>query len=153
MSGELNAAGDLIYKDKDLNSNSTSRGRILYIDDDGIVLDTVKLLLEYHGYEVVTALSPFEAIDIFQARPHSFDLVLTDMKMPGMDGLELSRKLLLREPRIPILMCSGSCAQIDENELINIGIKGLISKPFSIRRSAKIIDETIARARMERPLS
>jgi CheY-like chemotaxis protein len=153
MPVELTAAEDLIHNDKDFNSNSTSRGRILCIDDDGMVLDMVKLLLEHYGYEVVTAPSPFEAIDIFQAKAHEFDLVLTDMKMPGMDGIELSRRLLQRQPRIPILMCSGSCSQIDEKELLNTGVKGLISKPFSIRKSAKIIDEMITRARMEPPLS
>jgi len=153
MPGELNTATDLIYNDKDLSSNSTSRGRILCVDDDRMVLEMVKLLLEHYGYEIVTALSPFEALEIFQAKAHEFDLVLTDMKMPGMDGIELSRKLLQREPRMPILMCSGSCSQIDEKELINAGVKGLIPKPFSIRRSAKIIDEMIARARMEPALS
>jgi CheY-like chemotaxis protein len=153
MSGDLNTAKELLYNEKDSSFTPAKKGRILCVDDDPTVLDVIKMLLEHYGYEVITAVSPFEAIEIFQAR--EFDLVLTDLKMPGMDGFELSQKLLKREPNISILMCSGSCAQIDEKEYIKTGIKGLIAKPFSIGRSAKIIDEVIAQARIylnERPL-
>lgn len=150
MPGELATIQDLIHSDeKNSKSSPTYRGRILFIDDDPTVLDTTKLLLEHLGYDVVSAMSPFEAVETFQSQAKVFDLVITDLKMPGMDGMELSRKLLEQNPRIPIIICTGSCSVVNENEMKNIGIKGLIAKPFSIRKSANYIEGIIGEARMQ----
>jgi CheY-like chemotaxis protein len=150
MFRKLNTTQELIrWDEKNSKSGSTCRDRILFIDDDPTVLDTTKLLLEHLGYDVVSAMSPFEAVEKFQSQTKSFDLVITDLKMPGMDGIELSRKLLEQNPRIPIIICSGSCSMVNESEMKDLGIKGLISKPFSIRKSANFIEGIIGEARMQ----
>jgi len=79
--------------------------RILVIDDEGAIRDSLRMILEYEDYQFVGAASGQEGIAAVQReRP---DLVLLDIKMPGMDGLEVLRKLHAMDETLPIVMISG----------------------------------------------
>jgi len=78
--------------------------RILIVDDEKSVRETLREMLEYEGYEVVEADSGLQALDLFSQQ--SFDVVLCDIKMPGMDGMELLEKIL-QSYDIPVIMISG----------------------------------------------
>lgn len=78
---------------------------ILCVDDEEIPRDLRKLILQKNGYEVITASSGAEALEMLAKR--SFDLVLTDQIMPGMIGTELTKQIKTRMPHIPVLIISG----------------------------------------------
>lgn len=82
-----------------------SRSVILCVDDETVPLTLRRFVLEKSGFEVIPASSAAEALDILKAR--AVDLVLTDLLMPGLNGLELARKIKERTPTLPIILLSG----------------------------------------------
>jgi CheY-like chemotaxis protein len=144
MLQKLNVADDLSYNNGEtFGVMSSGKKRILCVDDDEEVLNITRTVLEYLGYDVVVSISAIEAINIFQSQEKEFDLVITDLKMPVINGMQLSQRLLNKNPHIPIIICTGSCELIIEEEAQRIGIKEIISKPFSIEKAAQVIDKVI----------
>src|SRR4026207_540704 len=81
------------------------KSRVLVIDDEGAIRDSLRMILEYEDYQFVGAATGQEGIAaVHRERP---DLVLLDIKMPGMDGLEVLRKLHALDETLPIVMISG----------------------------------------------
>ena len=87
---------------------------ILLVDDNSNGLKARKAVLEELGYKIVTASNGCEALDLFA--PKKFELVVTDYKMPRMDGLELIVSLRKREPDLPIILISGFVDTLGLNE-------------------------------------
>lgn len=83
----------------------TTRGFVLVVDDDAQVRDTVGAILQKHGFEVMTAASGPEALD--QARTHDFDVILLDLRMPIMDGMDVMRHLKEREYPAEVIFLTG----------------------------------------------
>jgi CheY-like chemotaxis protein len=138
------AAGLNNEADKPICTGSSKRKCILHVDDDELILDTSKLILEHLGFDVVGTTCSVDAVNVFQSRMEEFDIVITDLRMPLMNGLQLSEILLAKRPDIPIILCTATPESINENELKNIGIKAIIPKPFSIKKAARIIHEIIS---------
>jgi CheY-like chemotaxis protein len=88
--------------------------RILLVDDNANGLKARKMVLEELGYGIVTATNGHDALERFE--PRKFDLVVTDFKMPRMDGLELIVNLRQLEPEIPIILISGFVDSMGLNE-------------------------------------
>ena len=103
--------------------------RILVVDDEMIVCESCKRILEEDGYEVVTALSGIEAFEKMQENP--FDIVLTDLKMPGIDGMEVLRTLRKEYPDIIIIMITGYSTVETAVEAMKSGAFDYIPKPFT----------------------
>ena len=122
--------------------------RILFVDDEKMLVDVGKQLLETLGYDVTAKNSSIDALQLFTSHPGRFDLVITDQTMPHMTGEELATKLLVIRPDIPIIMCTGFIANITERNANELGIKSLIMKPIIMRHIAKtirkVLDETYA---------
>jgi CheY-like chemotaxis protein len=87
---------------------------ILLVDDNANGLKARKMVLEELGYDIVTASNGRDALEQF--KPHAFDLVVTDYKMPYMDGIELIAALRKREPGLPIVLISGFAETLGLNE-------------------------------------
>ncbi|NMC74558.1 MAG: response regulator [Geobacteraceae bacterium] len=85
----------------------TGKPRLLVVDDDPFVLEMLVIVLEEEGYAVETAGNGGEALETFQRHP-GIDLVLTDMNMPGMDGLQLTREIRRRTAGVPVLLLTAS---------------------------------------------
>lgn len=81
--------------------------RVLVVDDEPIVRSFLARLLEEAGYDVQAAPDGAEALRAALAHPTGFDLVISDIRMPGMDGWELGRRLRSRWPELPVLYISG----------------------------------------------
>jgi len=97
------------------NSESSSiHARILLVDDNANGLAARRTVLEELGHRIVTAANGSEALEQFTA--HKFDLVVTDYKMPRMDGLELIGRLRTHTPTLPIIMISGYVDTLGMNE-------------------------------------
>lgn len=109
---------------------SKGRERILFVDDEAPIAGMARQILERLGYTVTTRTSSLEALTLFQAGPHAFDLVITDMAMPDMRGDKLTTQLMAVRPRIPVILCTGFSNQISEESALKIGIKAFVYKPI-----------------------
>ena len=118
-------------------------GRILLVDDEKTIVDSGHKILRGLGYEVTSTISSIDAFKIFEANPDNFDLVLTDMTMPKMTGLELSRKILKIRPEIPIILCTGYSLGLTEAMIRKNGIRQMIMKPIISRELASAINELL----------
>ena len=119
--------------------------RILVVDDEPLVVKTIKEMLERLGYDITTKTSSVEALEMFRAAPHSFNAVITDMTMPDMTGVQLSKNLMEIRPDIPIIILTGFNGKINEEKAGELGISGFLMKPVEKRKLAemarKVLDE------------
>ena len=118
---------------------------ILFIDDEAPIMDMTKKILEKLGYQVEARLDPVEALALFQSKPDSFDLVITDMTMPLMTGVKLSENLMKIRPDISVIICTGHSSLIDEEEAKQLGIAGYVMKPVSMLEIAKAVRKALDR--------
>jgi PAS domain S-box-containing protein len=104
--------------------------RILLVDDDALVRNTHRRLLESLGYSVTTAADGEEALVRFKESPHAFALVLTDHTMPTLSGADLARALLAIRADVPVILCTGYSDQIDDRRARELGVRSLLQKPI-----------------------
>lgn len=121
--------------------------RILYIDDDESVARSVERLLERMGHSVVGLRNPREAIDRFLATPDQWDVVITDFRMPELDGLAVARAVLAARPGHPMVLLSGYAEVNDVETARAIGLQVVLPKPASLEELA----HGIRRALQSRP--
>ncbi|MGB3225533.1 MAG: response regulator [Desulforhopalus sp.] len=121
------------------------RERILIVDDESEVAIVIEKMLEFLGYETCSQTSSIEALNTFKLRllEKPFDLVLTDLTMPRLTGLDLSRNLLMLQPDLPIILCTGFKEKVKEEEVKHLGIQQLLSKPFAIQTLAMTIRQVL----------
>ncbi len=117
--------------------------RVLFIDDEAILVDMGKDMLERLGYHVTVQHSSLEALETFQNTPDKFDLVIPDQTMPGMTGTDLARRMLQIRPMVPIILCTGYSNLIDEDSIKSLGIKELALKPFTKGEIPKLIRKVL----------
>ena len=131
---------DLDTSDIDLQ---TGCERILLVDDDTMILDMTEQSLTNLGYQVTAYSGSREALNAFSENPDSFDLVITDMTMPILTGLELSNKILGIRPQMPIILCTGYSESITKEKADAIGIKAFLIKPVFREVLSKTIREVL----------
>ncbi len=107
--------------------------KILVVDDEAVLVETIAYNLEQSGYQVETAADGVSALDA--AHRESFDLIVLDIMLPGMDGLEVCRQLR-REDRtatVPIIMLTAKSDEIDKVVGLEVGADDYVTKPFGRR--------------------
>ncbi|MEW6426810.1 MAG: response regulator [Thermodesulfobacteriota bacterium] len=104
--------------------------RILLVEDDPALLGLGREVLADIGYRVLAQGSSGEALAWFRLHPGECDLVLTDMTMPGMTGLEMATAMLALRPELPIILCSGYSEKVDAERAKKAGIREYVVKPF-----------------------
>lgn len=102
---------------------------ILVVDDEPIICQTTKTLLEGSGYRVLTAAHGAEAIEVYQRNADDIRVVLTDLMMPVMDGFELVRRLVETNPGLKIIATTGQALGSQQQELRSLGVHVLLYKP------------------------
>jgi len=117
--------------------------RILYVDDEQELVDIATQMLESLAYEVVGTTSPVKALELFSANPGKFDLVITDMAMPKMTGVELSKECMRIRPDIPIILCTGFSEAVTEEEAKAMGMKAFVMKPIFKDKLALTITQVL----------
>ncbi len=117
------------------NSAKPSK-HILLVDDDKDVLDIQKKMIEKLGYQVTAFIESPLALQTFKDSPESFDLILTDMNMPQMTGLDLSKSILSIDSQKPIILCTGFSDSVNESLVKRAGIKKFILKPLTTQKLA-----------------
>ncbi len=117
----------------------TGREHVLYVDDERILAELGKTMLERLGYDVTLCTDSTAALSFFREHPTRFDVLITDQTMPGMTGFELSRNILQIRPDFPIILCTGFSNLVDEEEAKQAGIKGFIMKPLTKKGLAELL--------------
>jgi DNA-binding response OmpR family regulator len=118
--------------------------RVLVVDDDPTVSDVVRRYLERAGFAVALAAHGPDALDVFE-RDHS-DLVVLDLMLPGIDGLEVCRRLRTRAPDVPIVMLTALGEEADRVLGLELGADDYMTKPFSPRELVLRVQSVLRRA-------
>lgn len=124
--------------------------RILFVDDEEILVSLGKGVLEHLGYEVVAVQSPGEALNLVRSAPDRFDLLVTDHVMPKMTGAQLVREIASIRPGLPAIVCSGTLSAAVEEGTCIPAIRRFVSKPFSITELDRTIAEVLESVRPAR---
>ncbi|MFH1982077.1 MAG: transporter substrate-binding domain-containing protein [Pseudomonadota bacterium] len=109
--------------------NPTGTERILIVDDEKAIVQLQTKALERLGYRVTSRSSSVEALEAFRSNSGAYDLVISDMTMPGMTGDDLAKALIQIRPDIPVIICTGFSERINKNRIQAAGIKGVLMKP------------------------
>lgn len=112
---------------------------ILFVDDEPVLVQLGKEILERIGYKVVGRTSGLEALKLFRSQPEWFDIVITDLTMQNMTGIDLAKEMLQIRPDIPIVICTGFSKAITRSEARACGIRDVILKPIVTKEIAAII--------------
>ncbi len=118
---------------------------LLFVDDELSIVKMVQKMFERLGYKVEAATTPQDALERFSLNPDHFDLVITDMTMPQMTGVKLSEKLMEIRPDIPIIICTGHSALVDEEKAKELGLAAYVTKPISMLETAQTIRKVLDR--------
>jgi two-component system, cell cycle response regulator CpdR len=118
--------------------------RILVADDDRAVAEFVRRALAHHGHDVAVVEDGIAALHALQTSD-PFDLLLTDIVMPGMDGIALALKVARDYPQLRVLLMSGYAAERQRAHNLDVLIQRVISKPFTLQELVRVVDEVLAK--------
>ncbi len=118
--------------------------KVLVVDDEDSVRNVLAMSLRHMGYDVETAASGAEALELFeQAGAGTFQMAIVDMLMPEMSGEDLFYELLKRDPELSVLVVSGYSSEKAVERILQHGGKGFIQKPFTIDQLSQKIRECL----------
>ena len=112
---------------------------IFLVDDEQSIVKFEKQFLERLGYQVTWKTDSIEALHTVKASPEQFDLLVTDMSMPGMTGEQLAKEVMRINSHMPVIICTGFSKTIDREKARNLGIKGLLLKPVVMEDLANLV--------------
>lgn len=124
-------------------SQGQSRAHILCVDDDHQLVSVEKILLEYFGFNVTACTSGMEALETFRDQPDLVDLLISDLSMPQMSGLELAGEIRRLRPDLPIIFCSGDHDGIAEEVLDQFGVHTCLQKPIPAKDLARAAQQAL----------
>ncbi|HOD65885.1 MAG TPA: response regulator [candidate division Zixibacteria bacterium] len=113
--------------------------RILVVDDDDQIREVLRDMLVIAGHQAVACANGFEALETVNREP--FDIMITDLGMPGMSGLDLAGAVHEQAPKMPIAMITGWGTQLDQREIAAKGVRAVLSKPFHLKDIRALVDE------------
>jgi len=129
------------------NGSDFSRGteHVLLVDDETAIVNVGIKVLGNLGYTVTGRTSSEKALEDFKTDPEKYDIVVTDMTMPGMVGTKLSKEIKQIRPDIPVIICTGFSNQIDAKKASSMGFQGFILKPFLAGDLSVVIRQVLDR--------
>lgn len=125
-----------------LKTSPDTKPLILLVDDEEIIRDVGRSLLESLGYRVIMASNGKEAIEIYRERTNEISLIIIDLVMPVMDGESAFKEIRRINPKVKVIISSGYSAD-KKDVLRNTGVKGFISKPFRLGDIAEIVKKVL----------
>lgn len=123
------------------------RGRVLLVDDEAMVVRVVARLLERSGFLVRVHTDPRRALEEIRHDPQRFDVLLTDMTMPGMTGIELARGAAAAGATMPVILLSGWIDAESERAARSAGIARILSKPIQVTSLVDVVTEVVSDTR------
>jgi PAS domain S-box-containing protein len=122
---------------------TTGNERILFVDDEKLLVQLAQEILEELGYRVVSYTGSRAALACFRLDPSQFDVVITDQTMPEMTGIDLAREVMAIRPDLPVVLCTGYSHQVNSEAAARAGIKAFVMKPLTKRELAKVLREVL----------
>ena len=135
------------FKKKNKQKKREEPNRILVVEDDLTLLETLEYNLAAEGYEILTASDGLTALEV--AREEEPDLIVLDIMLPGLDGFEVCR-ILRREMTVPILMLTARVDEVDRVVGLEMGADDYLIKPFSMREFLARVKALLRRVRLIR---
>jgi PAS domain S-box-containing protein len=117
---------------------------VLYVDDDEVMRTLAERLLQRAGYRVSTCASGTEALRVLRAAPQDFDIVVSDVNMPEMSGVDLAQQLALLRADLPVMLSSGLVSEELRSQARQVGVRALIRKEFSFEELAATVEKVLA---------
>ncbi|MEW5724616.1 MAG: response regulator, partial [Thermodesulfobacteriota bacterium] len=117
--------------------------RILFVDDEPVLVEIGRQMLERLGYEVQACTGSLEALEMIRSGEKEFDLVITDQTMPKMTGAELAQRIAACRPELPVILCSGFSEAITDQGGQGRGIRAFLMKPMVYQELARTIREVL----------
>ncbi|MFO7886133.1 MAG: response regulator [Desulfobacteraceae bacterium] len=133
--------------EKQQQSLPTGAEHILLVDDEKPVLQLEKQILERLGYSITSFSSSVDALAAFRTDPSCFDLIISDMNMPNLNGMQLAEKLIEIRSDIPVIICTGFSERINREISDAIGIKGFLMKPVAKHEMAEMVRKVLDSAK------
>ncbi|MDJ0766901.1 MAG: response regulator, partial [Myxococcota bacterium] len=137
------AAGAELQTQRADSSTVEGRESIIFVDDEPMQADLAERMLGKMGFRVQAFTDGYKALDCFKADPAGFDLLITDLAMPGLTGEALVEEVLRIRPGFPIVVCSGHFEQDVEEDGLAVGIRRYLLKPLRWRSIAEAIREVL----------
>lgn len=123
-------------------ASQMSRGEgqsVLYVDDEESLVYLVTRVLERLGYRVIGYTDPCEALQAFQIDPEAYQVVITDLSMPTMSGIDFAREVLIARPNLPVVMTSGYVRPRDRELVKEVGVRELLLKPNTVEELGAVL--------------
>jgi CheY-like chemotaxis protein len=124
----------------------TGNERVLFVDDEEVLVDMGKELIGELGYRVTARTSSLEALALFEADPSRFDVIITDQTMPDMTGVGLAKAVLALRPDMPVILCTGFSHSVDAESAEGAGIAAFVMKPLTKKELARTIRRVLTHA-------
>lgn len=123
----------------DLSELQHGQGNVLLVDDEAQVVDVSAELLKSLGYKVSGVTSSRKALSMFLSSPDSYDLLITDLTMPELTGIELCAEVKKIRPDLPVILCTGYSEKVTAELLEKLGVSRYCTKPVSMRDFADAV--------------
>ena len=120
--------------------------RILYLDDEEPLAFLMKRMLQVLGHEALVFTDPAQAVATFRAAPESFALVLTDLSMPAMNGIDFARRILETRKEAAVAVLTGHALPKDVEAAREAGLIGVLQKPSTLQQMEEALSELLSRA-------
>lgn len=140
LSRKANASEEIEEKALPLPTGTET---VLLVDDESQLVAIEQQMLTRLGYRVTTSEDSVKALEIFRTQPEAFAVVITDMSMPKMNGVELTRAILAIRPEIPVIVCTGYSAGLTRENALSFGVREILMKPISMQALATCVRQAI----------
>ena len=147
--GKVTNGRNKVLSSEGAEVGSGKRARILIVEDEPAMVAGLRDNFEYEGYEVISAGDGVEGLD--RALSENPDLVVLDVMMPRMSGLDVCKQLKVKQPALPIIMLTARGQEIDKVVGLELGADDYVTKPFSIRELMARVKAVLRRAAPQPP--
>ena len=117
--------------------------RVLFVDDEPSLSDVTRRMLERLGYQVLALRSATDALMLFRANPSAFDVVITDLTMPGLTGAQLAVEMHRVRANVPVILSTGYLDRLDSDEVRSLHIRELLIKPYTTEALATAVHRAL----------
>src|SRR2546422_7011974 len=133
----------------DITQSAVKRTRILIVEDEPAMVEGLRDNFEYEGYDVISAGDGVAGLD--RALADDPDLVVLDVMMPRLSGLDVCKQLKAKRPSLPIIMLTARGQEIDKVVGLELGADDYVTKPFSIRELMARVQAVLRRVSLQSP--
>ncbi len=140
--GSPSGSGEVNMSEK---KSAESGCRVLFVDDEASISRLAQVMLKSLGHSATTFAIPADGLAEFKSNPAQYDLIITDLTMPGMTGVELARGIREISTDVPIILSSGYADEVPEETLKALGIVEVLPKPFQMQSLGKAVTRAVSR--------